>query len=743
MVALLDGAGVPLRADGLAPATSLEQSVIAALGAVTDDAGQLMFSGSSTQVNLRQGQNLRFGRRHNDGSIEWLKGLQLGGDGNSMTLRFGDGARDQLQVGMELTNAVATASGLALPQKSGLGDLLYLQQGETLQIQLTSSCGNTNTYGLVRVDVDPLNGQLSVAGVPMHDAGAFRAAVRASLLPDLQLSQGGNRTTRLSWTLTGVDGYYAPVILTQLGDVFFPGETINRDGHRHIRSLGDGVFAFEDLAADQNSDFDFNDGLLIVSRAPAAPTEYHASSGEIAKPLYLSHDVHLQTGNANQLLHLFGDRNTVFSGGGNDTAILYGHSASLELGDGADSVHLLGGSGGHHIDFGRDQAADRLYLNASDAEQLLSTVVNFDATRDQLVLSDGGNASRFDLRIDPDTVTVLYDSKPLLQLLGSFDSSSLNRAVVRQSRQAGDGRKAIAERGLLLVEMESDLSGFSERDAGGLWYGYHVDQARALAEQLTGSADRLAILPSTGQASAAAHLASGRVDLALLGSGIELDPGLVGTVQGTLPDRTVPQGLLVGSAIGGLSALQGQTLGVLQDSNGLAAIETYLRGQGIAAQVRSFADSSALMAAYRAGTIQAIASIEPLLQVYANRLRDGSRLLPDRFGPVALGALVSAQQPGLRDLVGSLLQLPQTAADLGLTQRSLALVLQQAQLGDAERGLIDPAVRALLDLDPLDPSLPVANQGLGAALGLARGFSRWLLSRLGNANELMGRHLKG
>jgi ABC-type amino acid transport substrate-binding protein len=721
--------------------------VIAALGAVSDDAGQLMFAGSSTQVNLRQGQNLRFGRRHNDGSIEWLKGLQLGGDGNSMTLRFGDGERDQLQVGMELTNAVATASGLALPQKSGLGDLLYLQQGETLQIQLSSSCGNTNTYGLVRVDVDPLNGQLSVAGVPMHDAGAFRAAVRASLLPDLQLSQGGNRTTRLSWTLTGVDGYYAPVILTQLGDVFFPGDTINRDGHRHIRSLGDGIFAFEDLAADQNSDFDFNDGLLIVSRAPAAPAEYQASSGEIAKPLYLSHDVHLQTGNANQLLHLFGDRNTVFSGGGNDTAIVYGHSANLNLGAGADRVHLLSSGGGHQIDLGRDQAADRLYLYAPDGEQPLSVVLDFDASRDQLILADGNNASRFELSLEPTMLSVLYNSKPLLQLLGSFDSSSLNTAVIRQSRTANDARQTIAERGLLMVEMESDLSGFSERDAGGLWYGYYVDQARALAEQLTGSADRLVILPSTGQsnrqARAVAQLASGRVDLALLGSGIDLDPGLAGSVQGAADDRTVLQGLLVGGAIANLSALQGQPLGVLVDSNGVAAIETYLLDRGIRAQLQSFTDSTALMAAYRAGRIQAIAGIEPLLQVYANRLGDGSRLLPDRFAPVALGALVSAQQPGLRDLVESLLQLPQTAAELGLTQRSLELVLQQANLSAAERSLIDPAVRALLELDPQDPAQPVAHQGLGAALGLARGFSRALLRRLGNANELLSRHLKG
>jgi hypothetical protein len=746
VVALLDGAGVPLRADGLAPATSLEQAVIAGLGAVTDDAGQLMVSGSSTQVNLRRGQQLRFGRRHDDGGIEWLKGLPLSGGGGAMTLRFGDGERDQLQVGMELTSAVAAASGLALPQKSGLGDFLYLQQGETLQIQLSSSCGNTNTYGLVRVDVDPLNGQLSVAGVPMDDAVAFRAAVRDSLLPDLRISQGGNRTTRLSWTMMAGDGYYAPVILTQLGDVFFPGDTINRDGRRHCRSLGDGVYAFEDLAADQNSDFDFNDGLLIISRGTAALPYYHVSS-EIAKPLYLSHDIQLRTGNANQLLHLLGDRNTIYSGAGNDTAFLYGQSDWLELGDGADRVHLLSGSGGHQLELGPDQAQDKLYLYTPDAKQSPSVVIDFDASRDQLILADGDNASRFDLRLDPDMVSVMYDSQPLLQLLGSFDSSSLSKAVIRQARQANDARQVITERGMLMVEMESDLSGFSERDAAGLWYGYYVDQARALAEQLTGSADRLVIIPTTDQAkaraNAAAHLASGQVDLALLGSGIDPDPGLAGFVQGAGEDRTVFQGLLVGSTIPNLSALQGQTLGVLRDSQGLALMEAYLQDRGIRTQVQHFAGSTALMAAYRNGSIQAIAGIEPLLQVYANRLGEGSRLLPDRFAPVPLGALVSAQQPGLRNLVEALLEVPKTAADLGLTQRSVEVVLQQANLSAAERELIDPAVRALLELDPEDPSQPVAHPGLGAALGLARGFSRGLLKRLGNANELISRHLNG
>ena len=39
----------------------------------------------------------------------------------------------------------------------------------------------------------------------------------------------------------------------------------NIDGRNHIRSYGENLFGFEDLRADQGSDFDYNDMILHIS----------------------------------------------------------------------------------------------------------------------------------------------------------------------------------------------------------------------------------------------------------------------------------------------------------------------------------------------------------------------------------------------------------------------------------------------------------------------------------------------
>lgn len=39
----------------------------------------------------------------------------------------------------------------------------------------------------------------------------------------------------------------------------------NADGHDHIRAYGQNVFGFEDLRADQHSDFDYNDMIMKVT----------------------------------------------------------------------------------------------------------------------------------------------------------------------------------------------------------------------------------------------------------------------------------------------------------------------------------------------------------------------------------------------------------------------------------------------------------------------------------------------
>jgi hypothetical protein len=63
-------------------------------------------------------------------------------------------------------------------------------------------------------------------------------------------------------------------MITQNGDVFTLGSQYNRDGRLHLKSLGDGAYAFEDLAADQASDFDYNDAVLVIRRrSSSAPMD--------------------------------------------------------------------------------------------------------------------------------------------------------------------------------------------------------------------------------------------------------------------------------------------------------------------------------------------------------------------------------------------------------------------------------------------------------------------------------------
>ena len=60
----------------------------------------LLLPGGNSQVELRQGEELRFGRRRH-GRIQWLAPQSVTGDRNSLTLRFGLNARQPLEVRLE------------------------------------------------------------------------------------------------------------------------------------------------------------------------------------------------------------------------------------------------------------------------------------------------------------------------------------------------------------------------------------------------------------------------------------------------------------------------------------------------------------------------------------------------------------------------------------------------------------------------------------------------------------------
>lgn len=142
-----------------------------------------------------------------------------------------------------------------------------------LQVKILGDCADINQVGVVRLDTDATTGDIlgSVNGV-LSTAGAdFRAAVKANLegfdgvLPSVG---GGVYEQTLNWTLDAAEqDAYALVMISQSGEVYTFGTTTAADGKQHIKELGQNLFGFEDRAAGQGSDWDFNDVVVEIRTA--------------------------------------------------------------------------------------------------------------------------------------------------------------------------------------------------------------------------------------------------------------------------------------------------------------------------------------------------------------------------------------------------------------------------------------------------------------------------------------------
>jgi hypothetical protein len=130
---------------------------------------------------------------------------------------------------------------------------------------VAGSANNANTLHFVHFDVDPNTGAASVGGVAYGNTDAFRAAVQKNWDQGITVQDGhGTFQDTGNWTVAGKSGFYAPVLATQNGDIFVVG-TANVDGREHIKVFGENTFGFEDLRADQHSDFDYNDMVVKLT----------------------------------------------------------------------------------------------------------------------------------------------------------------------------------------------------------------------------------------------------------------------------------------------------------------------------------------------------------------------------------------------------------------------------------------------------------------------------------------------
>jgi hypothetical protein len=256
-----DSAGNPVGADGQ-PVAGIADAVLGWVGAVGSDAGALLLAGGQA-IYLTAGQHLRFGHADGMGGVvaAGTVAIQDNGDG-SFTLGLGE-ISIAAAVGNTLTEAMQAAS---VQRIFGL-PLIHLEHGQVVEVAMAGSTAHVNTLGFVRLDLDQASGTVSLGGIAYGEGAAFREAARTALDAGFAAAVGGDFAQTAYWTVAGEDGFYAPVLLTQLGDIFVPG-TGNADGREYIRTYGANTFGFEDLSAAQGSDFDYNDMVMRLTPLP-------------------------------------------------------------------------------------------------------------------------------------------------------------------------------------------------------------------------------------------------------------------------------------------------------------------------------------------------------------------------------------------------------------------------------------------------------------------------------------------
>ena len=241
---------------------TLDDAVIGKVGSVASDSGTVLFNGTQA-VYLEPGLELHFAIVSGDNSVDRSPGVSITGSGTlSVNLSGSHGA---LQMSAAVDNTLSPDAVLASSQRLDDHAWVYLNQGTTIHVEVAGSAENVNMAHFVRIDVDATTGNWSVGGVAYGNTDAFRTAVKQNWDGEFaEQNGGGTFHDAHNWTVAGKAGFYAPVLATQGGDVFVIGSG-NVDGQDHIRTYGQNTFGFEDLRADQHSDFDYNDMIMKLT----------------------------------------------------------------------------------------------------------------------------------------------------------------------------------------------------------------------------------------------------------------------------------------------------------------------------------------------------------------------------------------------------------------------------------------------------------------------------------------------
>jgi hypothetical protein len=272
LVYAVDAKGNYVNRAGVSGASvSFDDAIRGTVGASTDDAGNSLVLGSQS-VLLRPGEELRFAVLSGNDVVTLHPGATVtGASGSPLTVSVGG-----LTLSATANNDLSSNALMASAQRNTDLPLMYLDQGQKLNLTLTGSTSLTNQLAFVRVDMD-LSGKISLNGVSMTEASAFRSEVAKSLDGGGSFTFQGSDTSPVSavWTVAGKNGYYAPVLLTGTKEVFVLG-VANSDGAEHIRLLGQNTFGFEDLTKAQGADFDFNDLVVGISAGSGSSANFVA-----------------------------------------------------------------------------------------------------------------------------------------------------------------------------------------------------------------------------------------------------------------------------------------------------------------------------------------------------------------------------------------------------------------------------------------------------------------------------------
>jgi hypothetical protein len=240
---------------------TFDEAVVGRIGSVATDGGAGMFQGGQS-IYLKVGQQLHFAVQTGNDAIQRLPNVQVTGN-DTLSVKVA-GAFGTLDLTAHVDNTLSHSATLAGSQREYNEPWVFLNQGQQLHVEVAGSAQNVNTIHFVHLDVDRA-GNWSVGGVGYGNSDAFRAAVQANWDPGFVSSGGrGDFHSDGNWTASKGTGFYAPVLVTEGGDIFVIGKA-NVDGRDHIRSFGENTFGFEDLRADQHSDFDYNDLVMKLT----------------------------------------------------------------------------------------------------------------------------------------------------------------------------------------------------------------------------------------------------------------------------------------------------------------------------------------------------------------------------------------------------------------------------------------------------------------------------------------------